>query len=830
MTAIRDTAIRGIVIHVTAICDSIFEVVCYNDGEPVDAQREVRFVDNRVLRILEYKHIIEKLKTYTASSLGKEKVEELQPSYDLKWVLNEQQATLEAFNIYRLKGDVPFGGIRDIRPWVKRAQIGGMLQASDLVDVADLLYGGRQLKQFLHPIFEEQELPTIQQWAQQITDVRELEREIRSCIDDHGQVMDSASSALRTSRAQIRSAEARIKQQLDRLTRSSSVKTMLQDPIVTIRNDRYCLPVKSDYRNQFGGMVHDQSSSGATLFIEPKEVVQINNELKEAKLREEKEVEKILRQLTANVAEETDPLLINVNALKELDFVFAKARFAKELKAIQPKINDQGYFHLKNARHPFIEAEEIVPVSFELGAAFTSLVITGPNTGGKTVTLKTLGLLTLMACSGLFIPAEEGSEMAVVSGVYADIGDEQSIEQNLSTFSGHMTNIIRILEAIDEQSLILLDELGAGTDPGEGAALAMAILDNIHQKGARVAATTHFSELKAYAYSQEGVQNASMEFDLQTLQPTYRLLVGIPGKSNAFAIARRLGLSDHVIEQAQSRMSAEETRVDSMISSLEENQRQTEHEVAEARRIRRETEQLREKLARNQEQLERDKQQAMERAQLEANEYVLKMKEEAEEIIRDLRSRSDGLGHIKDHELIDARKKLDEASEQTRERKVAHGSRTSGASKGKVAFQPGDQVYVHSFGQKGYIVEKVQGREYLVQLGIMKMKVPYDQMEIVQQKQPVFQPTMSVQTSQETVRTELDIRGQTVDEAVMKVDKYLDDALISGYHQVSIIHGKGTGQLRKGIHEFLKGHGRIKTFRLGESGEGGSGVSVVQFC
>lgn len=779
----------------------------------------------RVLKVLEYHKILEQLHAHASSALGKERVQRLIPSFDFDIVKQAQAATFEAMTVVRLKGHVPLGGIKDIRPAIKRARIGGMLNATELIDIASTLYGGRQLKLFIEGL-EEINLPILKEHAASIQSLKHLEQKINSCIDHNGEILDSASPALRQVRAQIRTFEARSKEKLEQMIRSSSVQKMLQDNLITIRNGRYCIPIKPEYRGHFGGIVHDQSASGATLFVEPDAVVTINNQLREARLKEEKEIEKILLELSAAVAEEVEALALNVEQLQELDFSFAKAFYAAQLKAVQPRLNDQGYFHLRKARHPLIASKDIVPITFELGNEYTSLIITGPNTGGKTVTLKTLGLLTLMTCSGLAVPAEEETEIAVVSSIYADIGDEQSIEQSLSTFSSHMTNIVGILEHMDAQSLVLFDELGAGTDPTEGAALAMAILDHVYQKGARVVATTHYSELKAYAYSTEGVMNASVEFDVETLRPTYRLLVGVPGRSNAFSIAKRLGLKDAIIEQARGQIGEEDTRVEAMIASLEENQKLAEQDRNEAEALKREVAALRTELQRKEEQLEEEKDKLLEQAEHKAQEYVSKAMKEAEAVIQELRELAKKQETVKEHVLIDAKKKLDQLRESKATSKQERKSVKRPAGN---KFKVGDEVFVHKFGQKGHIVEKISEHEYQVQIGIMKMKVERDQMEKVH-REPVKQVAAraSVKTSSEPTKLELDLRGQTIDEAMIAVDRYLDQAVLSGYHQVSVIHGKGTGQLRKGVQDFLRKHRSVKQLRLGGAGEGGSGVTVVE--
>lgn len=781
---------------------------------------------DRVLKVLEFPKIIEQLGEHTSSTLGREKVLSLSPSFIYSEVEERQQATFEGSTVLRLKGHIPLGGIRDIRAAIKRAAIGGVLSPSELIDIASTLYGGRQIKHFLEGVMEEQELPVLRAWVEQVTSLKALEQEIKSCIDDHGEVMDSASSTLRQIRSQIRTSESRIREKLNQMTKNLTYQKMLQDPIVTIRNGRYCLPVKQEYRVNFGGIVHDQSSSGATLFIEPEAVVNINNQLREAKLLEEREIEKILRQLSAKVAEEVEALQDNITALAEIDFIFAKALYANKLRAVQPKINDQGYFKLKRGRHPLIAEKEIVPISFELGREYTSLIITGPNTGGKTVTLKTLGLFTLMACAGLAIPADEGSEMAVVSSVYADIGDEQSIEQSLSTFSAHMTNIVRILDQLDHKSLVLFDELGAGTDPTEGAALAMAILDYVHGRGAKVVATTHYSELKAYAYNNAAVINASVEFDVETLRPTYRLLVGVPGRSNAFSIAKRLGLSETIIDMAKSQISEDDSRVETMIASLEENQKRAEKERTEAEELRKEVEQLREEIRRKEAQIEKEKEQRIAEAEQQAKEFLAKAMQEAEQVIGELREIAKDQETVKEHVLIEAKKKLEGLTEGVQRDKTKRELTIKKKTGQKL--KEGDEVFVHSFGQKGHIVEKISDKEVVVQIGILKMKVDKDVLEKIETKQKQQTPKATLKTSNETAKMECDIRGQTIDEAIYSLDKYIDDAMLAGYHQVYIIHGKGTGQLRKGVQDYLKKHRRIKNMRLGGTGEGGSGVTVVE--
>lgn len=783
-------------------------------------------MEQRVLKTLEYDKIVALLMEKATSAYGKEKASALTPFVRLDEVRTAQQGTAEAATVLRLKGSVPLGGIRDIRAAVQRARLNAMLAPMELLDIADTVAAGRRLRNFLLDLCEEQDLPLLRFQAERIEGLRELEAEIRRCVDENGDILDSASTELRQVRQEIRQLEARIREKLDQMTRSSSYQKMLMDNIVTIRGDRFVIPVKQEYRHVFGGIVHDQSASGATLFIEPEVVVSMNNKLRELRLREEREVERILYVLTEQVSGAVEALKENVDALAELDFMFAKAQLAASMKAVCPRLNDRGYLCLKKARHPLIPHEKVVPVDVELGGSYRAIVVTGPNTGGKTVSLKTIGLLSLMAMAGLHIPAEEESEAAVFSSVFADIGDEQSIEQNLSTFSSHLTNIIHILGAMDEKSLVLFDELGAGTDPTEGAALAMAIIDDVIRRGARLVATTHYSELKAYAYDRPEVINASVEFDVETLRPTYRLLIGVPGRSNAFAIAKRLGLPEEIIEKARASISEEDNQVESMIASLERNRRTAEEERQTAEALRREAEALRAQLEEERARFAEEKNKLLERAEEEARIAVQLAKEEADAVIRELRRMMAEGVEIKEHRLIEAKKRLGDAVLELEKEKVKKPAKAVRATQVK----PGDEVMVTSFGQKGTVLEKVSSDEFLVQIGIMKMKVKRDDMHVVKpskQEQTAAAYT-SVKRARNTVKMELDLRGYNVEDGIREIDRYLDEALLAGLHSVSIIHGHGTGVLRKGVHEYLRQHRNVKSFRLGGQGEGGVGATIVE--
>jgi DNA mismatch repair protein MutS2 len=782
-------------------------------------------MQDKMLRVLELKKVIEKLKKHASSSLGTNKIDSLKPYATLEEAVYAQDATDEGVKVLRLKGSVPFGGIFDVRPNVKRSKIGSLLNEEDLLDIASTIYGGRRFKRFIEGMADDGiELPILQKAAGQIIPLQDLEQAIKSCIDDHGHMMDIASNELRAIRQQLRTFEARVREKLESIVRSSSTQKMLSDSIITIRNDRFVIPVKQEYRGNFGGMVHDQSASGATLFIEPQSVITINNQVKEAKAKEAREIEKILRELTAQVAESADGILSNVEELAEVDFILAKARFAKELKATRPIMNDKGIISINKGRHPLLDQETVVPISVDLGRDYQSLVITGPNTGGKTVTLKTIGLLTLMAQCGLQIPAEEESEMAVFKKIFADIGDEQSIEQSLSTFSSHMVNIVDILNKMDHESLVLFDELGAGTDPQEGAALAISILDFVFARGARAVATTHYSELKAYAYNREGVMNASVEFDVQTLRPTYRLLIGVPGRSNAFEISKRLGLRQDIIDSARAQISEDENKIDNMIRSLEENRKMAEKDMQDAIQKRKEAEAIKADLERELEHFQKEKGRLYEQAKNEAEEAVLKARETAEEIIQEIRELQKSGTTIKEHKLIEAKKRLEEAVPKSKQNK-----KKTKPAQTKKEYLPGDEVRVLSVGQKGHIVEKVSSKEYQVQIGILKMNVAERDLEWIKESKPKAEPRAFVKVtgSNETTRHELDLRGKRYEDAMLEVDRYLDDAIMAGFNQVYIIHGKGTGALRKGVQELLKSHRNVKSTRMGEAGEGGSGVTVA---
>lgn len=783
-------------------------------------------IAERALRTLEYYKIREEVARYCTSSLGKAHIEKLLPSTDVNEVNRLLDQMDEGASIIRVKGNVPMGGIFDIRMHAKRAQIGGSLSPMELMEVSSTIRASRILRQFFEAIREEAtiQIPLFLEMKESMPVLTQLEHDINMCIDDNGGVLDSASSALRTIRQQLRAQESRVRERLESLVRGKNASKMLSDSIVTIRNDRFVIPVKQEYRSHYGGIVHDQSSSGQTLFIEPDAVVQANNEVRRLKMKEKEEIDRILQMLSAGVQEVAHDLFLLVEVLGEIDMIFAKAKYGAANKCTKPEMNTEGYINLKKARHPLIPIDEVIPNDIEFGRDITAIVITGPNTGGKTVTLKTVGLSTLMAQSGLPVPALDGSELAVFDQVFADIGDEQSIEQSLSTFSSHMVNIVDILTKFDENSLVIFDELGAGTDPQEGAALAISLLDEVHGRGARVIATTHYPELKAYGYNRPGVANASVEFNVETLSPTYRLLIGVPGRSNAFEISKRLGLPEHIISHAKSFTGTDRREVDSMIASLETSRREAEKDAERSSEVLEESERLKRELENQLKEYEEQKEKLKEKAKEKARKIVEQATREAEGVMSELRKmQMDQASSVKEHQLIDAKKRLEAAMPENRILK-----RAAKANQAK-PLKPNDEVKVISFGQKGTLIEKVSKDEWVVQIGILKMKLPESDLSYTKpEKQKETRTMATLQNRDSHVKLELDLRGERYEDALARVEKYIDDALLSNYHQVSIIHGKGTGALRTGVQQYLKKHPRVKSYRFGEAGEGGSGVTVAE--
>lgn len=783
-------------------------------------------MNNKSLKALEFNKIREQLEKFASSPLGKKKVAVLMPSTSFEEVVKWQDETDEGATIVRLKGQIPLDGIFDITPHAKRARIGGMLSPNELKEVASTLRAGRMLRKFIDELIEEEvELPLLNEYTSSLYDLFDIEKLISNAIGEQGEVLDSASDKLRTLRQQLRTNEARVREKLESMIRSSNAAKMLSDAIITIRNDRFVIPVKQEYKGVYGGIVHDQSSSGQTLFIEPQSIVALNNALQEIRSNEQQEIERILVQLSLTVGEYTEELLHNVAVLGQMDFIFAKARYGSSMKATKPKLNNEGRMKLFKAKHPLIDPKQVVANDITLGEDFSTIVITGPNTGGKTVTLKTVGLCTLMAQAGLQIPTLDGSEMCVFEKVFADIGDEQSIEQSLSTFSSHMVNIVEILDEVDYRTLVLFDELGAGTDPQEGAALAISILDEVYGRGARIIATTHYPELKAYGYNREGVVNASVEFDVETLSPTYRLLLGVPGRSNAFEISKRLGLHERIITDARSYIGEETNKVENMIASLEQSRKAAEDERIEAEDYLRSAEKLHKDLQKELVEFYERKDEEIENAKIKAQQIIEKAKEEAEKVISELRElRIQKHAEVKEHELIEARKRLEDATPVLTKKKKAI------VSKQDRVLQPGDEVKVLSLNGKGNLIEKTSDREWLVQIGILKMKVKEADLEFMKApKQVETKPLALVKGKDFHVSLELDLRGERYENALHRVEKYIDDALLAGYPRVSIIHGKGTGALRQGVQEYLKNHRSVKKARFGDATEGGTGVTVVEF-
>lgn len=778
-------------------------------------------MNERTLRVLEFDKVVNLLNKETETSIGKQLANAITPNTSLHTVQTLLNETDEAVHVLRLNKTVPFGGIFNIEEYVQRARLGGILQPNNCLNIATTIYGGKQIKRFIENI--EENLPLLKEEVEHIHSLTELERFITLRIDDNGRVVDGATEKLRSIRSSIRTYERRIRERLDNFTRTKS--KMLSDSIVTIRNDRYVLPVKHEYRSAIGGIVHDQSASGQTLFIEPQAVVELNNKLQEMVLKESREIEKILKEITNHIAQYANELLINQNILANIDFIFARARLAQKMRASLPTLNDKGFIQMKQARHPLIPTEDVVANDIEIGKDYSAIVITGPNTGGKTVTLKMVGLCTVMAQSGLQVPALDGCELAVFEDVFADIGDEQSIEQSLSTFSSHMTNIVDIMKGVNDQSLVLFDELGAGTDPQEGAALAISILDEVISKGARVIATTHYPELKAYGYNRDRVINASVEFDVETLQPTYRLLIGVPGRSNAFEISKRLGLQTHIIEQAKSHVGVDSKNVEQMIASLEDSKMQAEKAYEEANHVLQESERLHEDLQTQWDAFQRKQGVLYQKAEEKAGRAIEKARQEAESIVGELRQMKTS-ATLKEHEWIEAKKQLEEAqpellSERNLEEKPIDASEE---------LTPGDHVKLLTVNQPGTVLEKINDDEYMVQVGMMRVNVKRKDLQLDEpKKKPVDQPVATVKRSSQHVKTELDLRGERFEDALIQLEKYIDDVMLAGYEQVTIIHGKGTGALRKGVQTFAKNHPSISSYRAGKMGEGGSGVTILQF-
>ncbi|BEH91123.1 MAG: endonuclease MutS2 [Turicibacter sp.] len=777
----------------------------------------------QAIQILEFHKIKQTVESLCASSLGLKRVALLMPSTDEKQVEYTLNQSDEALKIILALGEAPLGGVSDITEPIKRAKISALLSANELLSISRLLYAVSQLKAFSDRLTDiKVEAPIFMSQVDSLVSLNRLQSAINDCIDETGSVLDSASPELRTIRRAIQATESRIKEKLNQVV--AERRNKLTDGIVTIRNERYVVPVRAEAKNTFGGTVHDQSSSGNTYFIEPKEVVDLNNKLQEYHVEERREIERILRALTEEVKKFVDELSVNVDVLSEIDFMFAKGKYARLIHGIRPKMNQKGIIRLVGARHPLIDARTVVANDIEIGDEYTTIVITGPNTGGKTVTLKTVGLLTLMAQSGLLIPAHASSQLAIFDHVFADIGDEQSIEQSLSTFSSHMTNIVRIMERLTVNSLILFDELGAGTDPKEGASLAISILDYVKVRGARTIATSHYPELKAYAYECDDVINASVEFDIETLSPTYRLLVGVPGRSNAFEISKRLGLKEAILEAARTRVETTKTELTDLITKLEDRGLELDREIQGLQQQNQEVEQMRLDYERKIAKFEAEREKLLEQIKKEAFENIRQAKEEAEQIVADLRQAKKAADlTIKDHELTEKLTAL-KASEAKQAEQFKRKARN------KAPLKPGDEVMVLSLNRQGELIEQTKNGEWMVQLGMMKVNIKADDLEYLRKsvKKKDTAKGKMIHKRRTDIGIQLDLRGERYEDAMLRLDKYMDEVLLAGYQTVTIIHGHGTGALRQGVHKYLKQNKHVASFRFGGAGEGGTGATVVE--
>ena len=787
-------------------------------------------MEEAVLKALEYNRIIDLLVDKASSALGKELAQQLLPSSEIDEVELRQQETAAGVAVLQTAAP-PLGGIRDIRKFLHKARMGAVLEDFEFVDIISTMYAMRNIKRFFKEMEASDEAVLLKGWAQAIEILGQLENNLNHVIDEHGQMRDDASMELKRIRREIKSSSSRIKDRLNGILRAAEYQKYFQDTLITMRGDRYVVPIKQEYRQFFPGLVHDQSASGSTLFIEPMAIVELNNEVKQLLVAEKRERERILKSLSLQIAQNSEILLANSELLGRFDFTFAKARLAQDMRAVRPLLNAQGYTEIRQARHPLLDPEKVVPIDIVLGRDFNTLLITGPNTGGKTVSMKTLGLQVLLSQAGCFVPAESGAQIAVYRQVFADIGDEQSIAQSLSTFSAHMTHLVKILSEVEANDLLLLDELGAGTDPEEGAALAMSILEHLLGVGAKVLATTHYSELKTFAYSHEGIENASVEFDIKTLRPTYRLLIGIPGASNAFAISGRLGLKQSLILRAQQLIKADHAQFENVLNTLEAEKMMYEQRNADIAERQLKVQQLEQKMTAMQEELKKRKEQVMRKAKEDSAALVRRTRRETEQIIKSLKEQFNDQGIQKRQLAIeDARSRIKEGVERTSTAVLKQKTYTKPVRLTELS--PGDIVYVPSLDQKG-IVLSLNGKDIEVQLGSMKMNVKAAKCMFVERAPSLKSEStpskmVGIVSKASSIKREIDIRGMLVDEAEHVVGKYLDDAVLSGMTQVLIIHGKGTGALRKGIQTYLKGHKNVLSLTLGDINEGGSGVTVVE--
>ena len=793
-----------------------------------------KVMNQKALSSLEYPKIIERLTEKASSPMGKELCRKLQPSTDINRIRLMQTQTKDALTRLFQKGSVSFGSVKDIRGSLKRLEIGSSLGIMEILSVCALLENTSRVKAYSRGDRSDLPSDSLDSMFEQLAPLTPLSSEIRRCILSEDEISDDASPALRQVRRNMKVTNDRIHTQLSGLV-NGNARTYLQDSVITMRNGRYCIPVKAEYKGQVPGMIHDQSSTGSTLFIEPMAVVKLNNDMRELELQEQKEIEIILAGLSEQIAEEREAIALNLELMVQLDFIFARAGLAMDMNGSEPVFNEEGRVLLKKARHPLIPKKKVVPIDIRLGDDFDLLIITGPNTGGKTVSLKTVGLLTLMGQAGLHIPAHDRSELALFHEIYADIGDEQSIEQSLSTFSSHMTNIVSFLEKADSRSLVLFDELGAGTDPTEGAALAISILSYLHDKGIRTMATTHYSELKVYALSTPGVENACCEFSVETLRPTYRLLIGIPGKSNAFAISSKLGLSDQIIERAKEQISEQDESFEDVLSSLEENRVTIENERLEIARYKEEIKTLKAQLESRQEKLDAQRDRILRQANEEAHKVLEEAKEYADQTMKLFHKfqKNNVDTSAVERERQEIRKRMNKAEKNMSDRQETKKPKKQLTAKD---IRPGDSVKVLSMNLKGTVGSRPDSKGFLfVQMGIIRSKVHLSDLELVDEPvitTPSLQKTGAGKirmSKSASVSTEINLLGRTVDEAIAELDKYLDDAYIAHLKSVRIVHGKGTGALRKGIHDYLRRQKHVSSFRLGEFGEGDAGVTIVDF-
>lgn len=787
-------------------------------------------MEEKTLRKLEYEQIIKMLAERCSSGLGKELTGKIEPSLDLEEIRKWLAETTEAKELLRFNPDFSIGGVRDIRRSLNKAKIGGIIEPGDFLEITGTLFALNRLISFFRGK-QGIKYPLLADYLLDLPLLAGLEREIKQKISEEAEVSDDASPDLLRTRRQLGNLRGKVRDKLESMIRSAEMQKYLQDPLVTIRNERYVIPVKQEYRPQVPGLVHDQSASGATLFIEPLVVVEINNEIRRYEAMEKAEVLRILRQLSQLVAVHEQELRDILQALALVDFILAKGKVSNDLDCGEPIMNERGFLKIVQGRHPLLKGK-VVPITVDLGKTFDTLIITGPNTGGKTVSLKTVGLFVLMAQSGLHVPAQTGTELSVFEGIYADIGDEQSIEQSLSTFSSHLTNIVDILQKANSRSLVLLDELGAGTDPTEGAALAMAILEYLMETKTKIIATTHYSELKSFAFHQERTENASVEFDIETLRPTYRLMIGIPGKSNAFEISQRLGLKKEIVERARGFLSKEDVRTADLIANLETNQLLAEKESQEAQSLKKTAQELLIKVEKQEEELEEKEKTVLQKAQQEALSIVADARRESESILKEVRKAKKTAGTEAVQKMQGLRNKLQEKEDLLSD--VAFRETEGDALKSEEV-EPGMKVLLKRLNQVALVLEKPNANgEVLVQAGIMKVFVDLKDLgkveeEEIKQKWEKTGIGKIVTAKAKELSTELHIRGLTVDEALFETEKYLDDAYLAGLPQVYIIHGKGTGTLRKVITDLLKKHSFVASYRLGGYHEGGHGVTVVEF-